>query len=191
MSLRSIQKLRTPVALCLAFGFSLSLTTAAAGHISATAPPPPSVAPSFGTAPQNCPIASSRMIHHAHATTSYIWVGSGALGGNTLWYIANHRLALGFGARTRYGYPQKIFWQLINGSHGPVTLRGWNLRTGQRIWFGHPVLPDPDHHRIAWPSAIVRVHRAPDLTFVPSAGCYMLHAQWHGGSWNIPFTAGG
>lgn len=196
MSLQSMQKLGTCVALLLTCGFSLSLTTEAAGHRTAAAPPPPSVAPSFGTAPENCPTAGSRMIHHAQATTPYIWVGSGALRGNTGWYIANHRLALGFGARTRYGYPQKIFWQLINGSHGPVTLSGWNLHTGQKIWFGRP-LPNSDPSsvappaEIAWPSAIVQDHRAPTLTFVPSAGCYVLKAQWKGGGWTIPFTAGG
>jgi hypothetical protein len=156
----------------------------------------PRVTPFFGTAPQNCSIASASMIHHGQGTNPFIWVGSGALRGNSSWYIANSRLALSFGDRTKYGYPQKIFWQLINGSTGPVTLNGWNLRTWQRIWFGHP-LPQANPKSsapppvIAWPSAIVRYHRAPTLTFVPSAGCYLLHATWRGGSWTVPFTAGG
>jgi hypothetical protein len=191
LNLQRAQKLGLFAVLSLIFGFSLALTAEAAGQRTVAAPRPPSIAASFGTAPQNCPIASPRMIHQVRATTVYIWVGSGALRGNTGWYIANGRLALGFGARTHYGYPQKVFWQLINGSRDPVALNGWNLRTGQRIWFGHPVLPDPDHHLIAWPAAIVRHHRAPTLMFVPSAGCYRLHAQWSGGSWTIPFTAGG
>jgi len=49
----------------------------------------------------------------------------------------------------------------------------------------------PDNHRIAWPAAIVRYRHAPSLTFVPSAGCYVLKAQWKRGGWTIPFTAGG
>lgn len=134
------------------------------------------------------------MIHHFRDT--YIWVGARALRGNTAWYIANGRLALGFGARTKYGYPQKIFWQLMNGSRGPVSLYGRNLRTGQPIWFGRP-LPDPHPQPlvpgpiIAWPSASVSPHHAPTLTLVPSAGCYIIQAKRRGGGWNIDFTAGG
>jgi len=153
----------------------------------------PSVARYFGPAPQNCPIANSSLIH---PYKGYIWVGSPSLRGYSLWYMANRRLALGFGDRTKYGYPQKIFWQLASSVRGPVSLRGWNVRTGQPIWFGRPL---PDAHPkplvpgpvIAWPSAIIRYRRAPSLTFVPGAGCYVLEARWKGGSWTMPFTAGG
>jgi hypothetical protein len=47
------------------------------------------------------------------------------------------------------------------GAHGPVHLYGWNPRTRAPIWFGRPVLPNPEHHRTAWPSGTgSRRHRA-------------------------------
>jgi hypothetical protein len=190
MGVRRVRNLAISAFLGLTIALSVPIGVGAktsSGHV-----PLPSVAPYFGTAPQNCPSARQGL---------NIWVGSGRLVGYSAWYIANHRLALGFGDRTRYGYPQKIFWQLTRGARGPITLTGWNLRTNQRIWFGEPL---PQAHPIAlvpppviaWPSGLVRNHfvhgaSAPSLSFVPSAGCYVLRAQWRGGGWSIPFAAGG
>lgn len=194
--MRTVRVAALAVSLWITFGSPMPVVARNVGLSPRRTSPLPRVAPSFGTAPQNCPIVSPSAIHHAQGTTPYIWVGAGQLKGYSGWYVVNHRLALGFGDRTKYGYPQKIFWQLMNRSPGPVILRGWNLRTGQRIWFGHPLLeahPKPlvPPPVIAWASAIVRNDRAPTLTFVPSAGCYVLQATWHGGGWSIPFTAGG
>jgi hypothetical protein len=198
MEAQRVGKLATGAFLGLTIALTLSIGAGAdtsSGHV-----PLPSVAPYFGTAPQNCPVASSKLIHSARQGLN-IWVGSGRLVGYSGWYIANHRLALGFGDRTRYGYPQKIFWQLTRGARGPIALTGWNLRTNQRMWFGEPLpqahpkalVPPPV---IAWPSGLVRNHfvhgaSAPSLTFVPSAGCYVLQAHWPGGGWSMPFAAGG
>lgn len=190
-----VMRCRSRAGLSIGIGITASVASLMPGHAASGAAPHPWVASSFGIAPQNCAIASDRLIHHDRTTHS-TWIGAGALAANSGWYIANRRLALGFGYRTRYGYPQKIFWQLMDGFHGPVTLRGWNVRTGRRIWFGRPIpgpqlpagVPPPV---IAWPSGIARSHRAPSLTFVPSAGCYILQATWKSGSWRVPFTAGG
>lgn len=181
------------VGLSLVVGVCLAMIVLMPGHAATRAAPHPSVSAYFGVAPANCAVASPRLIHRDRRTGS-TWAGTGALRANSGWYIVNGRLALGFGARTRYGYPQKIFWQLINGSHGSVTVTGWNARTGRRIWFGRPAPGRPAGASVplvAWPAAVVRPHRAPTLTFVPSAGCYILQAHWKGGSWRVPFTAGG
>jgi hypothetical protein len=180
------------VACSLAFGIGACLTPVIPGRAAA---PRPRVASYFGIPSTHCAIAPSRFVHHDRTRHS-TWVGGSTLRANSAWYIVSRRLALGFGYRTIYGYPQKIFWQLNSRAHGPVTVHGWNVRTGQRIWFGRP-LPGPKPAAgtaapvIAWPSAIIRPHRFPSLTFVPSAGCYVLQAQWRGGSWSVPFTAGG
>lgn len=124
------------------------------------------------------------------------WViGKGALVGHSDWIIRNQRVTLHFGPRTRYGYPQKVGWQLLQPRQAPVALYGWNILTRQRIWFGIPYGRASSGHVIAWPSGLVRKHfvhnsRAPSLLFVPSAGCYMLRAKWNTGSWSMPFAAG-
>jgi hypothetical protein len=181
-----VQRLLVSAACYVALAFPASVVSHAAGNS-----PLPSVASYLDVAPQNCP--TSIMVHQDHPGRPLDggWIGGGALVGHSMWIVHAHRATLSVGVnRTKYGYPQKVFWQLARGVHVVVTLRGWNLRTGQQIWFGHPVPPDPDHHLIAWPAAVVRDHRAPTLTFVPSAGCYMLHAEWRTGSWSIPFAAG-
>jgi hypothetical protein len=165
----------------------------------------PLVAHVLGPAPIDCATIRPALVHSGRGMNAPIWVGAGAVRANSGWYMTNpHRLALGFGSRTKYGYRQKIFWQITKGS-GPVTLRGWNVRAGQRIWFGRPLpqknpqslLPPPV---IAWPSGILEAHRGPGSTlirrgpteiFVSSAGCYRIQARWKGGSLTIPFTAGG
>lgn len=138
-----------------------------------------------------CPVTNPALIHDDGGN---IWAGGGALRGNSGWFIFDHRLALHFESITKYGFAQKIFWQLINGARGPITLTGQNLDTHQRIWFGHPV---PDMHPkpgvaprvIAWPVGLVRVHQAPPLTLVPGVGCSTLHAKWAKGSWTLTFIA--
>src|SRR5579884_248512 len=156
--MRGIRAAPTALSLCLCLGLTTPgaapVASASAGH----APPRPRIASFFGAAPRNCPIASPRLIHHHRGV---IWVGSVAFRANSGWYVTNHRLSLTFGARTKYGYPQKIFWQLPVRARKAVTLRGWNLKTGQRIWFGRPRrTPNPQSMVrppvIAWTGGIVR-----------------------------------
>jgi hypothetical protein len=168
--------------------------TAATGRSALISPPLPRIPRFLGPSPRNCPVASPHFIHRSRSGPPIVWIGSGLLVGYSGWQVVNHRLMLGFGARTEYGFPQKIFWQLARTMRGSVRLRGWNLRTGQRIWFGRPLpaansavsSPPPV---IAWPSAVIFGRHAPTLTFVPEAGCYVLQARWHGGGWSVPFTA--
>jgi hypothetical protein len=180
---------RVVIGLTLVFTFLLSgSTNTQAAPESVHSSAFPVVASSLGPTPTNCPttnlvIGGQPPLHGGRA-------GGGALVGWSMWFLQDHRATLPVGPRVVYGWPQKIFWQLSPGAHGPVHLYGWNLRTRAPIWFGHPVLPNPDHHFIAWSSALIRLHHAPDLTFVPSAGCYGLHAQWNGGDWTLYFAVG-
>jgi hypothetical protein len=179
--------------LCLSLGLSGAEGVAAAAPQHLKAPAHPRVAPFFGAAPANFATVPSGLVHYHRAN---VFVGSRELAGYSGWYVVNHRLALGFGARTKYGYPQKIFWQPANTARETVTLRGWNVRTHERIWFGRP-LPEANPHStspppvIAWSSGNIRRHHAPSLTFVPSAGCYVIRATWRSGGLTIPFAAGG
>lgn len=151
----------------------------------------PHVSSQFGPAPQTCPITTLIRLR----PNGWYKAGRSPLVGFSAWTISNGHATLPFGTRSRYGYGQKIGWRITPG-FGPIALHGWNVRTGQRIWFGHPTRsnPDPTRNLIAWPSALFRIHHGirygPELTFVPSAGCYKLVAQWKGGSWSLSFGAG-
>jgi len=180
---------------------SPNVASQAVGKSSPTPLPLPANDYSMGRAPQNCPMVESNLIHVAHNNQpnvvphTYWWIGRGALVGYSGWQVSQHRVFQTFGVRTKYGYPQKVAWQLTTGASGPVTLRGWNLRTSQPVSFGRPL---PEAHPqplvtppvIAWPAGIVRDHRAPSLIFVSIAGCYVIQAQWKTGSWTLPFAAG-
>ena len=194
--------LTASTALSLALAFSLAQASPARGSSPRQSPPLPRVASSFGTAPANCPRVDPKLVHMRHNTNPnstpdiITWVGNGALVGHSGWEFHNHRLLLPFGlTRTKYGYPQKVFWQRSRRAPAKIALYGWNLHSKQRIWFGVPVDNDNPQHLMAWPSGLVRSQfvnnaSAPTLTFVPSAGCYAIRATWKGGSWTVPFAAG-
>jgi hypothetical protein len=202
---RQLRRSFSVAAACAAMALAIPAeATARSWHLSS---PLPWVAPALFPPPTNCPEVNPRLVHQRRNTQPnsvppiITWVQGGALAGFTAWELQNHRLTLAFGPRTEYGYPQKIFWQRTAGAPAVVRLSGWNLRTMQRVWFGIPL---PDAHPelgapppvIAWPSGLVRNHfvhnaSAPTFTFVPAAGCYVIKAQWKGGSWTVPFAAGG
>lgn len=190
------------VLVSVALGLTLALPGATGSH--AASSPSPSLPPvdfSMGRAPGNCQASAPAMTHAVYNTKPnvvphrYWWVGRGRFAGYSGWVVRGRHVILHFGVRTRYGYPQKVFWQLMHGTPDPVTLRGWNVRTGRPIWFGHPLpvahpQPMAPPPVIAWPVGVVRPHRAPTLIFVPAAGCYLLEARWSTGSWILPFAAG-
>lgn len=147
--------------------------------------PLPTVASTLASTPLNCPATTLIRLR----PNGWYQAGRSPLVGFSAWATSQGHATLPFGTRGKYGYAQKIGWWITPGV-GPIRLRGWNLRTRQPIWFGHPMLPNPDHHLIAWPAAILRLHHAPELAFIPAAGCYALLAQWNGGSWRITFGAG-
>lgn len=155
--------------------------------------PLPVVARSLGPPPSNC--QTTTLVHPIDGGPP---AAGGSAGGGELvaysgWSLRSGHAELGFAARTKYGFATKIFWQLMHGSRGPVSLHGWNLRTGQPIWFGVPLSSRNLKQVYAWPSGIVRhlrYNEAPTLAFVPAAGCYVLQARWAGGGWSIPFGAG-
>jgi hypothetical protein len=88
----------------------------------------------------------------------------------------------------------KILWALAPGTTDTVTLRGWNLSTGKRVVFGlsnvsgngKVVVLDPragGSNPDGWGGF-------PSDESFPSAGCYVLFAQWSTGSWIVPFAFG-
>jgi len=178
---------------CLCLAAADAFSPQAAGALPGSSPPP-TVAKTFFPAPQNCPRGDANLTHRDGPQSSFFHIGSPALIGFSAWEVSHGHVTLRFGVNpTRFGYPQKIFWQLTPHARGPVTLRGWNLRTGQRIWFGHPLPAAPSNAVvpvIAWPAGLVRHHRAPTLTFIPSAGCYVIRARGTHVDWSISFAAG-
>ena len=103
-----------------------------------------------------------------------------------------------------YGWPAPIGLILSSGVTGPVTLSGWDVRTGHPLWFGFVVAGvwgapqyiapifrlDPAHPVIqvgGWTSSEQFWY---GYAFLPGAGCDTLVATWPGGSWRITVSAG-
>jgi hypothetical protein len=190
-----------PAVLCAAIALSVPVAAMAARRSVQHTPPLPRIASALGRPPTNCPPVNPKLVHVRYNNKPNVvphtiwWVQGGALAGYSGWELQSHRLTLAFGGRTKYGYPQKIFWQRTPGAPAQVALYGWNLRTKQRIWFGEPLSNNGFQKVIAWPSGLVRDHfvhnaSAPTFTFVPAAGCYVIRARWNGGAWTLPFAAG-
>lgn len=93
---------------------------------------------------------------------------------------------------TQWGYPQKVLWAVAPTFTGTISLQGANVADGAPLWFkiGNvpettPVLDTKNGGSnpsgwAAWPSTL----------YAPEAGCYLIKAQWPGGSWEITFAAG-
>jgi hypothetical protein len=147
-----------------------------------------------GLAPTNCPKSSV----HSVGSQGAAWVGNHAVRAWSIWQGSQATLDVGGG--DAHGLQQKVFWRVRRTLHQVVTLRGWNLRTGSPTWFHfadqgagtQPYAPkavlDPryasaDPQDPTWPGYA-------SVITVPSAGCYILFAQWRTGSWAVPFAAG-
>lgn len=104
-----------------------------------------------------------------------------------------------------YGWPAPIGLVLnADISGGPVTLSGWDPRTGYPLWFGFVVagewgapkhvvtafVLDPIHPSVpagGWTSSETFWY---GYAFLPGAGCYTLAATWPGGAWRVTVSAG-
>ena len=96
-----------------------------------------------------------------------------------------------------------MLWAVAPHTAGKILLRGWNLRTGAAIWFslsgapptrGATIGPRREGAQAVMPNGQqVNMHSwrgFPSGIYIPSAGCYVLFAQWRTGSWIVPFAAG-
>ncbi|MGO8947043.1 MAG: hypothetical protein ACLQUY_05145 [Ktedonobacterales bacterium] len=103
-----------------------------------------------------------------------------------------------------YGWPAPIILLVHSGVTGPVTLSGWDVRTGYPLWFGlvvagewgapQHIVPtlglDPAHPAIPAGGWTGMEQFWWGYAFLPGAGCYTLAASWPGGSWRITVSAG-
>jgi len=95
----------------------------------------------------------------------------------------------------------KILWAVAVKSPGRVTLQGWNLQTGKPVHFGFGIGPSTQATITTVAHLDARASRTqthntgswegfPSEEYFPSAGCYVLFAQWRTGSWIVPFAFG-
>jgi hypothetical protein len=99
-----------------------------------------------------------------------------------------------------YGWMVTLSLKVQSNYKGPVMLVGWGLGDGIPLLFAH----DPfDNPTVSFPldtryPAVSPIHidgnKLRDawnvIMFLPAAGCYSLHAAWHGGDWQVNFAAG-
>ncbi|HEY7984739.1 MAG TPA: hypothetical protein VID73_11260 [Ktedonobacterales bacterium] len=106
---------------------------------------------------------------------------------------------------TQYGWPAPIGLVLRAANPpGPVTLAGWDVRTGHPLWFGFitagqwgppaRVVPsitlDPAHPAVPAGGWTGEERFWYGYAFLPGAGCYVLSATWPGGAWRATVSAG-
>lgn len=97
---------------------------------------------------------------------------------------------------TPYGWGYKVTWIVRRAFSGRVTLRGTALGSGRPLWFGVAIRRAVRTLTITarYPSRVgtgsIAWAGIPDEVYVPAAGCYALHASWHGGSWTRIVAAG-
>jgi hypothetical protein len=159
--------------------------------------------PVLRPAPRSCP-ATPAPRHFEPAVFGPGW------GGPTVWAVGlgdqsflvpGQVHSRGTPGRSRYGWGEKILWAVGVRVPGSVTLRGWNLSTGQAVNFkyGRPHAPTDVVSKQAYLDA--RASRAeghnkgpyeafPTEEYFPSAGCYVLYALSRTGSWILPVAFG-
>jgi hypothetical protein len=105
---------------------------------------------------------------------------------------------------SRYGWPAPIGLIVSSNITGPVTLAGWDDRTGYPLWFGFIVAGtwgapqviapiytlNPSNPVVPVGGSTVGEEFWYGYAFLPGAGCYTLEAMWPGGSWQITVSAG-
>jgi hypothetical protein len=106
---------------------------------------------------------------------------------------------------TSYGWPAPIGPIVRNNIRpGPVTLSGWDVRTGYPLWFGFITAGEWGAPARVSPAYTLDPENPPVLVggwtneewfwygyaFLPGAGCYILAADWPGGSWRVTVSAG-
>jgi len=105
---------------------------------------------------------------------------------------------------TRYGWPAPIGLVLQSGFTGPVTLSGYDPRTGNPLWFGFIVAGNWGAPERILPTYLLDPAKPPvpaggatdtevfwyGYIFLPGAGCYTISASWPGGGWQVTVSAG-
>ncbi len=116
------------------------------------------------------------------------------VGSYPLWLISDGRVGLNGDKQTQYGYLQKALWEVEPSFTGTVTVRGTNLSDGTPLYFqaggatptmtmlldtNNPGTPTGAPWK-GWPSYI----------YATKAGCYVIEAQWTGGSSKLNLEVG-
>jgi len=149
----------------------------------------PVIEAKLGPIPQNCPSVTP-------AKTLSPSFGKG-IGGTPLWAITTGTFEFyNTVTATKYGYPQKLLWEIEPNYNTSVSVKGFNLNDNTPVWFKtgneeptqvlvfDPAKPGTrDGQNKEWKGY-------PSYTYIPKAGCYLLEAQWPDGSWQITIAAG-
>lgn len=105
---------------------------------------------------------------------------------------------------TQYGWPAPIGLVLDSDFTGPVTLTGYDPRTGYPLWFGFIVAGNWGAPEKITPAYVLDPANPPvpaggatsteqfwyGYIFLPGAGCYIISASWPGGGWQALVSAG-
>jgi hypothetical protein len=86
-----------------------------------------------------------------------------------------------------HGYGHKLMWVIDpTGPEEGLTVRGWNLATGKRVWFGLENTTGANGEE----GTVAHLDRAkgtpedrgwtqfPGAVYFPSSGCYVFYSRW-------------
>ena len=174
---------------------ALAVLSLALAVIAPLAPPGDAAATSKpGLMPQNCPPSRAE-----EKFSPSFPVGAGP---SPLWAVLWEPSAqLHIRASDKYprGYGHKLMWVIDpTGPAKGLTVRGWNLSTGKKVWF------DLENTTGANGEAGTPVHldrargteegtgwtQFPGAVYFPSSGCYVFFARWSRGGWLLPVSVG-
>lgn len=158
--------------------------------------------PTLGPIPSNCPPTAHEQVVHGGSHvfgSSPVWAG---IYGNAPFSDRQvGRIHLGpLSIHTRHGWGFKVLWWIEPSLASKVTIHGWHLGTGQRMWFNQEGnRPDGTPLQQKRSGIIDPTQATPDqegwkfypsMEYIPSAGCYVLFAQWKEGAWALLFAMG-
>ena len=150
-----------------------------------------------GTPPRTCPAAprlSTLLLPALGGFSGPVQLTGGAPVWAVEGYFPQRLVDVGPEASGAFWPSTVIMWEIGPDSHPTVTVRAFDLETGETAWWGlgadTPQVPllvmQPTRD---YPTAIDWVpYRT--LLFITHAGCYELQVSWAGASWYTIFAAG-
>jgi len=170
-------------------------TVESARHRHSPEPSRPRVAESLAPAPGDCPRPHPRPFRVVRFYGPLIGRAPLWAGVYARFHRREHAYSERRARRTSYGYRVKVLWVMAPDQQDPVSIRGHNLASKERLWFRvddvgrlqQPLL-DPAHPGTVPEHGDWR--EFPSYVYFHGSGCYEIEARWSQGKWRVVFGFG-